>query len=789
MSSIEIPSDIYPTTVTWGLERPADEHLEGYGMTQLVEAGNARWVATLGWDSIASEDGTREQAQRLASWMDEVSSASNVAILRDRSYVAQGAWTGAPAVAGSSQTGRSLFIRNGTASELMAKRGDYFVVSGQMKRVTRDCRLNASGEGRIWFEPKLVESPANGALLYTDAWCAMYLSQKGHRQAHRAPFFSSSAIELVSPVVDPDEVDGPYVDIVKCAGKKGWLNPNVVHSRASVGYYLGADGYLHDSKNVCLQSQTFDNASWTKTSCTATANQAVAPDGTTTADAVEDAAAGAAGYISQAVTVANDGAAWTCSVFIKKRTTGTHNVLLDVQLTGGTPVNPYILIDPVTGAINGSGAYDVEDHGTYWRVYATAVNNASGNTTLTVYVYVAYNAVMSPISGTAATVGVTHLWGAQIVRGRQPGLYAVTTTTANGAPRFEWDTSNDVVGFLTEGERTNLALQSETFDNVAWTKTRASITANAATAPDGNTTADKLVEDATAGASHVVSSAAAITVAGSTVHTTTVYAKAAERSWIVLAEGVGVTAQASFNLGSGVVGTTSGTGTPTSSITAMGNGWYRCEMQWTSSGTSAQVAIYLATADATISYNGDGASGVYLWGAQLEQGQTASSYIPTTTASATRASDTTTATPSTVGFNESEGTLFVEFDYVSRGSSPLSSRFALGVDDSVGNHTHYIYNQSLKSAGYLSQVSGLTETAIPALAAVAAATMVSAAVAYALNDRELYVDGVSQGTDTVAKNPASLNRFALGLPLYGRIRRARIYPRRLTTIELASLTA
>ena len=72
----------------------------------------------------------------------------------------------------------------------------------------------------------------------------------------------------------------------------------------------------------------------------------------------------------------------------------------------------------------------------------------------------------------------------------------VLSTAAINAPRFDYDpVTLESVGLLIEESRTNLLTYSEQFDNAVWTKSNASITANAIIAPDGTLTADKLVED------------------------------------------------------------------------------------------------------------------------------------------------------------------------------------------------------------------------------------------------------------------------------------------------------
>jgi len=164
-----------------------------------------------------------------------------------------------------------------------------------------------------------------------------------------------------------------------------------------------------------------------------------------------------------------------------------------------------------------------------------------------------------------------------------------------------------------------------------WSATRASWPGTTTTAPDGTSTAQKLVEDSTAANTHLGLSFADVTVVTATTYTTTVFAKAAERTWFALQEGQGVTATAYFNLSSGTVGTVSGTGTPSATITSYPNGWYRCSLTFTSSGTAARIRLFLATADNTASYSGNGTSGAFFWGAQLELGSSAGVYCKTTT--------------------------------------------------------------------------------------------------------------------------------------------------------------
>lgn len=212
------------------------------------------------------------------------------------------------------------------------------------------------------------------------------------------------------------------------------------------------------------------------------------------------------------------------------------------------------------------------------------------------------------------------------------GLIAAATTNV---PRFDYDPLTlSPLGYLAEMASTNLVLRSEAFDNASWTKTRSSISADAAVAPDGATTADKLVEDSANNTHHTSSNAIALTNVGVSA---SVFVKAAGRTAcrIEFAGGAG-TFGCSFNLATGVAGTPDA-GT-TATIRAFGNGWYRVSVQatWPSS-SNANFFVFTQAVAGTSSYQGDGTSGIYVWGAQLETaGVGVTSYIPTAGSTASR---------------------------------------------------------------------------------------------------------------------------------------------------------
>ena len=177
---------------------------------------------------------------------------------------------------------------------------------------------------------------------------------------------------------------------------------------------------------------------------------------------------------------------------------------------------------------------------------------------------------------------------------------------------------------------TNLLTFSEQFDNAAWSNNNSSEQADASVAPNGTTTADKSIENSTTNVHGFARGGGSESLVTGLAYAFSVYAKAAERSFVYL-QATSNFAKTYFNLSTGTVSAT-GSG-HTASIVAVGNGWYRCAITFTSDTTNNSIrAIGMAAASGTESYLGDGTSGLFLWGAQLEQSAAVGEYIPTTSA-------------------------------------------------------------------------------------------------------------------------------------------------------------
>jgi hypothetical protein len=196
--------------------------------------------------------------------------------------------------------------------------------------------------------------------------------------------------------------------------------------------------------------------------------------------------------------------------------------------------------------------------------------------------------------------------------------YNLTSTNMVGAYIDCPYTSLSRIALVDRGD--NGVVRSDEFDNASWTKTRCSITANATTAPDGTATGDRLVEDSTASDTHFVLQATAVSSAAQD-YSLAIALKAGTRTWgaVSIFEATGGTAAIQYiNLSTGALGTGSvgaNWSNLRSSVVSLGDGWYYICLvaRKTNAATSIQSRIFVATADNTSIYSGNGSSYISAW--------------------------------------------------------------------------------------------------------------------------------------------------------------------------------
>jgi hypothetical protein len=258
------------------------------------------------------------------------------------------------------------------------------------------------------------------------------------------------------------------------------------------------------------------------------------------------------------------------------------------------------------------------------------------------------------------------------------GSNGLLQTAASGVPRFDHNpTTGESLGLLVEEARTNLLQYSEQFDNAYWVKDNSTITANAIAAPDGQSTADALIEN-TANSNHSFRSDN-FGGAANTTYTFSVYVKAAGRSFVQLVYGQSSAwgnQYANFNLILGTVTLQVGVGS--ARIDPCPNGWYKISITGTRNSNSGVTYAYVFTGIASdnFSYTGDGTSGIYIWGAQVEAGAFPTSYIPTVASTVTRAADVASITGANFSswYRADQGTWFGSMSATAKGFRLLEAR-------------------------------------------------------------------------------------------------------------------
>jgi hypothetical protein len=313
------------------------------------------------------------------------------------------------------------------------------------------------------------------------------------------------------------------------------------------------------------------------------------------------------------------------------------------------------------------------------------------------------------------------------------------------------------------------------------------------TDPAGNNTADQIFETAVSGI-HFLAQTMAI-VSGTTYAGSVFLKKAAgSPDWMQVAfSTTGLAGFANFNLTSGTVGLT-GAGC-TGRIDNYGNGWYRCTLiqTATASGTSGGPIIVFTNNTNPITrfvnYTGNTATSIYAWGAQLEAGSIATTYIPTTAAAVSRAADVISASGALVSglIGQTEGTIYIEFNMQTLGVEGYAIRLvAASFDNSVHirRSTANLVTLELRSAA--SSVFSQT---------FSATGFVKAAIAYKSGDIAAFVNGTQAGSTSTSAftfgasfTSVNLGTFGTAAFLNDRIRAAALYTTRLSNDQLAELT-
>jgi hypothetical protein len=421
-------------------------------------------------------------------------------------------------------------------------------------------------------------------------------------------------------------------------------------NRDSEASFYGSNGYLQFSangesavpdksetvsggENLLANGQNFSVQGWNRvgTSVSVPGN-ITAADGSNTANKVTENSTQGEHRFSQSVTV-KKGESVTISIYVKAGTKSKvqFSFLKADSYTGGSPAIKFNL---ATGSLISKStnvvSYEAIDSGNgWWLLKVTGVPDLGSESGMHLYLLNDNNSIS--YKGDSKYV---YAWGAKLIQGTSSAAKVAATA---GGLRFNYDLSNStpkMVGALIEPAGTNLVPYSQLMTHASWRKQYATLVTNSGKAPDGSATVFKIKEDKSKSAQHYIMPYPAMASSSGSTYTFSAFLKAAERKWAFFNIN-GVTVH--FDLANGVVGNSNGIFTPY--IESAGNGWYRCAATFKVSSSTTSAKIGCEPSNGKPSYDGDGNSGVLVWGAQFEKSSQLTSYIRTQSSKVSRSAD------------------------------------------------------------------------------------------------------------------------------------------------------
>ena len=357
-------------------------------------------------------------------------------------------------------------------------------------------------------------------------------------------------------------------------------------------------------------------------------------------------------------------------------------------------------------------------------------------------------------------------------------------SVATNVPRLDYPLTNGVVGdcphLLLEPQRINKIAYSEGFNN--WAAVFTSVNLNEVVSPDGSVNATKLT-DTSNSSTHRIQLGNTTSSSGSFCYS--IFLKKGTLTTVALSVFSGAAAADSkFDLDNGtIVSTTNGT----AEIQDYGNDWYRCIVKGTLASTSTTTYVYLKE---KASYSGS-SQFLYAWGAMLEEGSYPTSYIKTTSGQVTRSADACNGSGTSAEFNDSEGVLFAEVEFLDNANTGYIS-----VSDGTPDNRCIIYSAAnqivvaTKSGG-----SGISKSATGT-----PTNLNKIAVAYSSSGSKFFLNGSNEtGTGSFSTTPRvfaanTLDQINFDISdgsndLYARVKQVIYFNEALSDSELQTLTS
>lgn len=337
---------------------------------------------------------------------------------------------------------------------------------------------------------------------------------------------------------------------------------------------------------------------------------------------------------------------------------------------------------------------------------------------------------------------------------------------AINTPRLDYS-DGGCPSLLLEPSRTNLCIQSEDFANSAWTKTNVDIETADIVSPSGELNATKMTINSASQPRRIFD---AVSTTIGEDYTISLYVKKGNTDSIFFITTSG-SLNATFNLATLIA--TNG------SIKDVGNEWYRVSATFNASVATEVPQIVLGNIDSVGDFQ-------YIYGAQIEEGSNATSYIPTNGSIATRVADLCGGSGDANLFNDNEGVLYVETGVrVDDGLISLN-------DGSTSNRICLFLNETNKTIRAIVSNGAVSQVDSTYTSPTSISDNVKVAIKYKENDFALWVNGIEVLTDSSGLTPSGLSRcdFSVNgiLPFYGKCKEVRYYDTALTDAELITLT-